>query len=137
MAAPRSLCLLLAVLFCVAPVSSHAGQHAWTQDKVSPAINYADDAVAVLYDAAAKQATGKISAVYASRDYHGDARVETSLCWNGTANCVPMSGGSINTKTFNGLDASLPFYLIHKVIGKGSLPSPLFIKGTVTVWFGL
>ena len=137
MAVSRSFRPSLALTLFLVPLACHADQHAWSQEKISPAINYADQAVSVDYDAVAVQASGAISAVYASRAYQGEARVETLLCWNGRAKCVPMSGGSINTRAFNGLDATLPFQLIHKVIGKGSLPSPLFIKGIVTVWSGL
>src|SRR3546814_4268854 len=70
-----------------------------------------------------------IKRVYASRSYHGDAVVQTSVCWNGTQRCVPLMGGKVTTSAFNGLDPSRPIYLVHKAMGKGPLPTPVYIKG--------
>ncbi|MGB3290886.1 MAG: flagellar protein FlhE [Burkholderiaceae bacterium] len=140
----------------MALVCSHAawaGDFSWTQDKVSAAISRADSEVVVIYEApggSAQRGSRRVDGppgldgaaghaikrVYAGRSYHGDAVVRTSLCWNGTQRCVPLEGGSVNTSAFNGLDASKPIYLVHKVLGKGPLPAPIYVKGTVIVWFG-
>lgn len=134
--------------------SAWAGDFSWTRDKVSTAINYADSEVVVIYEPpgrSAKRGGGDaavippgmnraadfgIKRVYASRSYHGDAVVQTSVCWNGTQRCVPLMGGKVTTSAFNGLDPSRPIYLVHKAMGKGPLPTPVYIKGTVIVWFG-
>lgn len=131
-----------------------AGDFSWSRDKVSSAINHADRDVVVVYEppgqgakrgsrGAAVMPPGMdravefgIKRVYASRSYQGDTLVQTSLCWNGTQRCVAFTGGSLTTSAFNGLDPSKPVYLVHKAMGKGPLPSPLYIKGTVIVWFG-
>jgi hypothetical protein len=155
--APRlfflSLSSLAAIVFACLP-TAWAGDFSWTRDKVSSAINYADSDVVVVYEppsrAANRGSRGAavmppgldraaefgIKRVYAKRSYLGDARVHTSVCWNGTQRCVPLTGASLNTSAFNGLDPSKPFYLVHKAVGRGPLSSPLYVKGTVIVWFG-
>jgi len=112
-----------------------AGAHTWTQSKVSTAINYAGTEVITGYAPDSPESGGQITAVHASRDYHGQARVQTRVCWNGTDRCVPLSGTSLNTRAFNGLAAGKPIYLVHTVLGKGPLPAPLFVKGNVIVWY--
>lgn len=135
--------------------AARAGDFSWSQDKVSSAINYADRDVVVVYEPPGQRAKRGsrgtavmppgmdraaefgIKRVYAGRSYQGDTLVQTSLCWNGTQRCVPLTGGSLTTSAFNGLDPAKPVYLVHKAVGKkGALPSPLYIKGTVIVWFG-
>ncbi len=129
--------LVLAVCCCAA----HAGDVSWTQAKVSPAINYKNVAVTTVYtrNAAAAPVTpgSRITRVHASRSYSGGAMVQTEVCWGGTSRCVPMTGGSINTHEFDGLDPSLPMYLVHKASGegRGPLPTPVFVKGDVVVWY--
>lgn len=61
--------------------------------------------------------------------------MQTRLCWNGTARCVPLKGGAINTNAFNGLSADKPMYLVHVAQGDGPLPAPVFVQGSVIVWF--
>lgn len=133
------------ILLAICPLAALAGTHTWTQAKVSAAINYAGSDAVTVYapagSAAGKPAQGasasggRITAVQASRDYQGQARVQTRVCWNGTERCVPMTGQSLNTRAFNGLDAGKPIYLVHTVWGKGPLPGPLFVKGNVIVWY--
>lgn len=121
--------------------SAYAGDGTWTQDKVSSAINYQNTEVVTPYapraSAKAIPSGSRITHVYAMRSYSGSAMVETLLCWNGTSRCIPLRGSDINTHEFDGLDASRPMYLVHKVKGDKvrPLPSPIFVKGTVAVWY--
>lgn len=121
--------------------SAYAGDNTWTQDKVSSAINYSNVEVVTPYapDASAPRIApgSQITHVYAMRSYMGNAMVETSLCWNGTSRCVPLNGNHINTHAFDGLDASKPMYLVHKARGDKArpLPGPVFVKGSVAVWY--
>lgn len=122
-------------------LAAQAGDIAWTQEKISPAINYAGREVTVRYAPIASRPGGSpkpggaITAVYATRDFQGAAAVHSKLCWNGMQRCVPFAGAGVRSKDFNGLDPRQPFYLIHTVQGKGPLPQPLFVKGSVTVWY--
>lgn len=134
---------ILVLLAAGVPAVSSA--QVWTQAVVSAAIHHAGRSAATTYSppsagrgtqAGINQASGaRITSVHASRNYHGHLRVQTSVCWNGTERCVSMTGASLQTKAFNGLDAGMPIYLVHTVVGDGPLPAPLFIKGNVIVWY--
>ncbi|MBB5213995.1 flagellar protein FlhE [Parapusillimonas granuli] len=122
-----------------AGMAASAGDFAWTQEKVSPALNHAGREVAVRYAPAGNRGPGPgpgsvITAVYAARDFQG-AQVQSKLCWNDTQRCVPLVGGGVRSQDFNGLDAGKPFYLVHTAQGRGPLAQPLFITGSVTVWY--
>ena len=112
------------------------GKRAWTRADVSSGLHSLDQAATVAYQSATKLPAGAvITRVYADRAYAGQADVQTSLCWNGTQRCIDIVGRSINTRAFNGLDASQPMYLGHRARSwRGSRP-PLYIKGNVTVWY--
>lgn len=129
---------IVALAMCCPTV--HAGDYSWTQDKVSPAINYHNVAVVTPFapDAASSIAPGsRITAVHAARSYKGTARVQTDLCWNGMSRCVHVTGDSVNTHEFDGLDPGKPMYLVHKALGDQHRPllSPVFVKGSVAVWY--
>lgn len=122
-------------------MAAHAGDTAWTQEKISAAINHAGRPVMVRFAPIASRPGGDpnpgtaITAVYATREFHGGVLVHSKLCWNGTQRCVPIVAAGVRSKDFNGLDPSRPFYLVHTVQGRGPLAQPLFIKGSVTVWY--
>lgn len=132
---------IAALLMAMACLPANAGDSTWTQDQVSGAINYQNVEVVTHYAPGARAAAippgSRITHVYASRSYAGNARIETSLCWNGASRCVPVNGSSINTHAFDGLDASQPMYLVHKAKGDKvrPLPNPVFVKGSVAVWY--
>jgi flagellar protein FlhE len=113
---------------------AHAGDLVWNKDGVSPAINYAGRQVVATYAFDAKPGS-RVAAVHASRSYHGSSIVQTSLCFGKANNCVPMPDGQLMTHGFDGMDAAGPVYLVHEVVGKGALPAPVFVKGSVAVWF--
>lgn len=126
------------MLLCWRPV--HAGDRAWTQDAVSPAINYKSVAVAARYTPKASATltpASRITRVQATRSYHGNARIQTRLCWNGSERCVSLNGASVSTHEFDGLDADKSMYLVHTAVDArpGPLPSPVFVKGSVVVWY--
>jgi hypothetical protein len=129
----RAMCLLL-----IGPLA-HAGEFSWSTSNISSAVNYRGVAVTTVYavsDMHRPMPPGvRITQVHAARSYAGDARVNTLLCWNGTERCVPLTGSQINTHEFNGLAANKPLTLVHQVPGKGPMPLPLYIKGSVAVWY--
>lgn len=142
-----------ALMFFACIAGAKAGNLSWTGEAPSPAINYAGRDVVVRYAATddskaegggkafngASSASGspapRITSVHARRSHPSDAQVQTVLCWNGTHRCVALVGAAMTTQEFNGLDASKPLYMLHRVKGQGPLASPLFVKGSVIVWF--
>ncbi len=118
---------------------AYAGELSWSTSKVSSAINYQGVAVATAYAVPGSHRAmppgARITQVHAARAYSGDARVNTLLCWNGTERCVTLMGNQVNTHEFNGLAADKPFTLVHQVPGKGPMPLPLYIRGSVAVWY--
>lgn len=113
---------------------AHAGDFSWNVDAVSPAINYAGQQVVTTY-APTPPPKSRVTAVHASRAYHGASAVQTALCFGKMDRCVPMSGSQMMTHAFDGMDAAGPVYMVHVVPGKGALPAPVFVKGSVVVWF--
>lgn len=113
---------------------------AWTRDMTSAGLQAAGVPVAVAFK---PQAPGPamppdatIAGVYASRQYDGTAAVETDLCWGSPAGpCVPVAGRSVDTHAFDGRRASGPLWLVHRVMHWGADHPPLFVRGTVTVWY--
>ena len=135
----RLSALGVAVASMGAMAAAQAADRAWTRDQVSQGLQALDRAVTVQYvpvprDAAA--VSGRITQVYASRDYAGTARVATRLCWGSVQGpCVALQGRSIQTHALDGRPAAGPVLLVHQVIGWGADHPPLFVRGTVTVWF--
>ncbi|NYT45085.1 flagellar protein FlhE [Pollutimonas thiosulfatoxidans] len=127
----------LALVSLFTPAS--AGQFSWSQDVVSPAINYAQTEMRVAFAPPALQAASSpvvIHSVHARVEAAGSAQVNSRLCWGDTGPCVPLERGRVTTAAFNGLDPGRSMYLVHSVLGKGALPAPVFVKGTVIVWYG-
>lgn len=119
--------------------ASFAGSPSWSVARVSPAINHGGADVAVEYfptgTSARPAGPATISRVHASISYASRSVVQTRLCWNGTARCVLLKGNAINTNAFNGLSADKPMYLVHVAQGGNPLPAPVFVQGSVVVWF--
>lgn len=120
--------------------TAHAGNPAWMQDHVSAGLSPQRPEVLVQYQPGARDPViapgSRIVRVHARRDWAGAAVVETRLC-HGSAEgpCVPIRGTQLNTHRFDGLPASGPFVMIHRVAGWAQALPPLFVSGTVTVWF--
>lgn len=132
----QGLAALACAMFAHAAI---AGDFSWNATGTSPALNYGGISVSTQYAPPRPAAGGPgpqaISRVHAKLSYKSNVLVQTSLCWNGTERCVPVSGSSFNTNAFNGLDAGKPMYLVHTAPGKGPLPQPIFVRGEVIVWF--
>ena len=113
------------------------GKQAWTRAAVSGGLHGFNLPRTVIHAPAEHSVPvgARITKVYADRDYTGDAQVQTSLCWDGTARCVDIVGRHINTAAFNGLDAGRPMSLVHRLIARNTGPIPLYITSNVTVWF--
>ena len=130
----------LAALILAASGAARAGDGAWTRDRVSQGLQAQGRPVAVFYEPGprdpAAPSSARITWVYASRDYDSTARVSTRLCWGSEQGpCVPLEGRSIETHAFDGRAARGPLLLVHRVEGWGGDHPPLFVRGTVTVWF--
>lgn len=130
----QAVSAFLLVLGCLVP--AHAGKLAWTKAEVSSGLHSLDYDVTVSYrPTTALPPDAVITRVLADRNFAGDADIHTSVCWNGVEQCVDITGRSVNTKAFKGLDASKPIYLVHRAQSwRGSRP-PIFVKGNVTVWY--
>lgn len=115
-----------------------AGSQAWTQSRVSAGLHSLQQVATVSYQPKPSLVPpgSVITHAYAHRDYVGQADVQTSLCWNGTEHCIDITGRSINTQAFNGLDAGQPMFLVHRVTAWRDSKPPLFIKGSVNVSYG-
>jgi flagellar protein FlhE len=132
--ATLSLCLILAGRL------AGAASLAWTRDMTSAGLWAAGAPVAVAFGprtsdpAVPRGAT--IAGVYASRQYDGAGVVATDLCWGSPAGpCVPVTGRSVDTHAFDGRSASVSLWLVHRVVHWGPDHPPLFVRGTVTVWY--
>lgn len=129
---------LSAITLALTCPGAQAGEQSWTAAKTSTGISRSGHDVVVSYTPATSSppSGAKITRVHASRSYNGAAQVQTKLCWNGVVRCVPITGHSLTTNAFGGLDAGKPIYLVHRVPGDTSLTPPLFVKGEVVIWFG-
>lgn len=115
---------------------AHAGKLAWTKAGTSGELHSLGRDVAVSYrPSGAMPPTALITRVLADRQFTGNADVQTSVCWNGVERCVDITGRSVSTHAFNGLDASRPIFLVHRVRSWRSSRPPIFVKGNVTVWY--
>lgn len=129
-----SLCLML-----VGPAVG-AASLAWTRDMTSTGLQAAGEPVAVAFRPGAHGSAvppgATIAGIYASRQYDGAAAVATDLCWGRpTGPCVPVAGRGIDTHAFDGRSALGPLWLVHRVVHWGPDHPPLFVRGTVTVWY--
>lgn len=132
--AALSLCLML-----TGAAAAGGTSLAWTRDVTSSGLQSAGTSVAVAFGPARHPVVptdAVITGVYASRQYDGAAVVATDLCWGSPDGpCVPVGGASINTHAFDGRRAAGPLWLVHRVLNWSSGHAPLFVRGTVTVWF--
>lgn len=139
----RGVAAAMAAALALAAGAVQAGNgRAWTLDRVSQGLQAQGRAVTVVYEPgpldAAVPASARITQVYASRDYDSTAHVSTRLCWGSEQGpCVPLEGRSVETHAFDGRAARGPLLLVHRVEGWGSDHPPVFVRGTVTVWFSL
>lgn len=134
------LAWVMSVLVVGQPAWVFAGELAWTQDRISTGLHPKGGEVTVSYQRTALDppmpAAALVTRVYASRRYDAGVELETHLCWRSpTGPCVSFVGSQLNTDQFDGLSAQGPFILVHRVKTWAGAPSPLFVSGTVTVWF--
>ncbi|WP_276808849.1 hypothetical protein [Castellaniella defragrans] len=137
---PRGAGAAAALALLLAAGAVQAGERAWTRDRVSQGLQAQGRAVAVLYAPGPRDPavpdSARITRVYASRDYDSSARISTRLCWGSEKGpCVPLEGRSIETGLLRGRAARGPLLLVHRVEGWGGGHPPVFVRGTVTVWF--
>lgn len=136
----RTLAFCLGVSVAGAAAASGT-RAAWTHDAVSHSLQHPGYSVTVRYAPSQRQRASvppgaRITQVYASRSYDGPARVRTQVCWQSERGpCVPLAGHSINTHALDGLAAAGPVLLVHQLMDWGGGHAPLFIRGTVTVWY--
>lgn len=138
----RTLAWAVAAVVLAQPAWAFAGKLAWTQDRTSTGLRPRGGEVAVTYQRTALgppvPADARVTGVYASRRYSSGVDLETRLCWRSPSGpCVPFLGSQLNTDQFDGLSAQGPFVLVHRVKTWAGAASPLFVSGTVTVWFAV
>ncbi|HUH40389.1 MAG TPA: hypothetical protein VL024_05890 [Castellaniella sp.] len=130
----------VSLLGCVIAWPVQAGDPAWTDSRVSTGLHILRADVVVTYAPTARDPRptpgAQVTRVHAARHYRGDARVTTRLCWRSLAGpCIDLPGSQINTHAFDGLAPEGPFILVHQALDWVTTPVPLFIQGSVTVWF--
>lgn len=136
----RPVLYMLLAAACLLP-GAHAGEPAWTQDQVSSALSGSGQPAISSFQvpqdmADSVPASARITRVYAARDYSGSALVDTSLCWGSVRGpCVSLPGRHLNSHVFDGLAASGPLLLVHRLRHPQAATGPLYIRGTVTVWY--
>ncbi|WP_322998200.1 flagellar protein FlhE [Castellaniella sp.] len=134
--------LLLLGMAVASPGLAASADRAWTRDAVSQGLQAVGRAVTVSFQPgkidAPLPAGARITRVYASRSYDSPAQVATELCWGSTQGpCVPLQGSHLNTRAFDGRPAQGPLLLVHRVLAWGPASPPLFVRGTVTVWYAV
>lgn len=120
------------------PLAAAGG--AWTADQTSQGLQAVGRPVVVSFQPGARSpaipAGARITQVYASRAYDSSARIASRLCWGaGQGPCVPLQGGHLDTHAFDGRAARGPLSLVHTVVQWGRDHPPVFVRGTVTVWY--
>lgn len=63
--------------------------------------------------------------------------VQTRVCVDLQAKqCMEVNGASASTSRFYGVPANRPVYLVYTVPGEGPLDPNVYVRGSVTVWYG-
>lgn len=132
--------LVVGVIFLGQHAWVYSGDLVWTQDRTSTGLHLRSGEVAVSYQRTTLSppvsTTARVTQVYAARRYSSGVDLESRLCWRSpTGPCVRFLGSQLNTNQFDGLSAQGPFILVHRVKTWAGATSPLFVSGTVTVWF--
>lgn len=115
----------------------------WSQEKISAPIGQMGLAVSSYFSppsagsvrGVAPELGSQITRVQVQVGHQARVPVETKLCWNDLSLCIPVTTGGTVTNAFNGRDARGPLVLVHAVPGKGPLRQPVFVRGSVSVWF--
>jgi len=118
---------------------AHAGKYGWLGAKASSGITWANVDKKVVYTPATSDRVdprGKIDRVSVNGNWTGNEIVSTKLCWNGVTHCAEIFGTSGDTGYFEGLAADKPLYLVHRVLGSGSV-SPAYVYGVVSVSYDI
>lgn len=127
------------VLAAPAAAAARVADFAWTQVKTSAGLQTAGRSVSVVFVPGPNNTvpTGaRITRVHVSRNYAGSARIGTQVCWGApTGRCATVRGAQHDTHAFDGLPAQGPLWLVYRVEGWGASRPPLFVRGTITVWF--
>lgn len=132
----RAACSLMLPGLAALCFSATAGILAWTQSSVSTGLHRLDHPVIATHHATNALPPGAIiTRLTASREHTGNADIRSAVCWNGLERCVDITGGFLSTNAFNGLDAGKPVYLVHRVRAWRGSHRPVYVKGTVTVWY--
>lgn len=134
----RSLGMGLACWLVLLPAC--AGETAWTASRTSTGLHTLQAEVVVSYAPTVGDPRpgpgARVTRVHAARRYAGDALVATRLCWRSVQGpCIELRGTQIETHAFDGLAPEGPFLLVHRALNWVRTPPPLFIPGSVTVWF--
>lgn len=125
------------VVAALSSASAYA-QPAYTVEQASPPIHTRGVPVVVAYqppeplpDSAA------ILRVHVQHAGQTRVPVQTRVCVDLQAQyCMTINGASATTSRFYGVPANRPVYLVHTVPGEGALSPNVYVRASVTVWWG-
>ncbi|QIM49412.1 flagellar protein FlhE [Pusillimonas sp. DMV24BSW_D] len=126
---------LLAVLLAGRPVFA---QPAYTVEQSSPPIHTRGVPVVVAYTPP-QPLPNSAAMLRVQVQLSGQTRVpvQARVCVDLQApHCMEVNGASATTSRFYGVPANRPVYLVYTVPGEGPLDPNVYVRGSVTVWYG-
>ncbi|HCN72184.1 MAG TPA: hypothetical protein DIS96_10890 [Pusillimonas sp.] len=113
-------------------------QQAWSIEQASPPLHTRGVPVMVAYEPPEPLPPGDaILRVHVQREGQTRVPVQTRVCVDFQAQqCMAVNGASATTSRFYGVPANRPVYLVHTVPGSGPLNPNVYVRGSVTVWYG-
>jgi hypothetical protein len=129
---------VLALLFTVFNSRPVWAQLAYTVEQASPPVHTRGVPVVVVY-APPKPLPDNAAILRVHVQHMGQTRVpvQTRVCVKlKTEQCMAISGASASTSRFYGVPANQPVYLVHNVPGEGRLNPDVYVRASVTVWYG-
>ncbi|HBT33136.1 MAG TPA: hypothetical protein DEB15_10040 [Pusillimonas sp.] len=125
---------------CLAALSAlpAVAQQAWSVEQASPPLHTRGVPVMVAYEPPEPLPPGDaILRVHVQREGQTRVPVQTRVCVDLQAQqCMAVNGASVTTSRFYGVPANRPVYLVHTVPGDGPLDPNVYLRASVTVWYG-
>lgn len=127
--------LTLFAAFCSLPVWA---QSAYTVEQVSGPIHTRGVPVVVAYTPPEPlPADAAILRVQVQHVGQTRVPVQTRVCVDLQTNqCMAVRGASATTSRFYGVPANQPVYLVYSVPGEGQLNPNVYVRASLTVWYG-
>lgn len=131
-------CILILYLISVYSNLTWA-QGAWAFEKISPAIHRPGQTVEQSFRITEipqlRSISGTISAISVQVIPTSSVQIDSYLCAESTALCVPVFNGRVYTKAFNDLSVATPLYVKHQVGQWQAGNSPTYIKVQLNIWW--